>query len=199
MPATLNGSGIVFGDGSIQYTDATRILTREVMLPRSSIGTPSGDRGVCSWHHAASPINVRGRMYTSMYNVYVAGSGKSAYWTWALVGNCQITVQNLSQSTLRVNVISGLYDGTDDASQWMLYKDGTVSNSYTHSGGTLLYNSGSAGRTGSYGSPSLNTATVTDDIPGNTSRVYTLYSGVMSGSSGDDVRPYLSATFNAFV
>jgi hypothetical protein len=194
----LRGDGI-WADTSDPVLQA---LTRYTRLPLDlNVGG-----GGAIWNTELTGLNVRNRLYTSIYATqteYIPPSGKNPgyYYTYgSFIKNAQLSVSNLSTSkTLRINVVSGIYDGTDDTSRWVVYVGGSVSNSYTHSGGEVHYDSGWASRSGTFATPVLNTVTTSLDILPNSTILLTLYGGAGTGSGTDRVLPYLNVSFNSWV
>jgi hypothetical protein len=75
---------------------------------------------------------------------------------------------------------------TDDTTRHLLYRGGSPSNNFTHSGGTLLQQEVSG-------------LIFIDTIPANTTFQYWHYAGTTGGSGGDHVATYLRASFIEFV
>jgi hypothetical protein len=172
--------GITFGDGTKTTTDLGRPFTE-----RFGGFSTVYDEYTYNWKQD-TPNNNRNVRYITRY-YQVCGSNIQA-------DNTQITVYNYSGSTLRINVIHGLHDQTDDTSSWILYRGGTIVNSSTHSGGTTVYDSGAASR-----GTGLSTVTTTQDIAPNTTATFYLYAGVFGGSSFDAVAGYIRTSFNSWV
>ncbi len=196
----LGASAITFADGSKTVTDFGEALTFNSLPLDVRGGYPVGGNYYntlyCGWHFAAG--SPRGQMVNNMYNAYLDG-----YNNVALVasGTSILTVKNQAGGrSLAINIISSIYDGTDDTSGWRVYKGGTPVNSYTHSGGTLLHDSGFAARSGDYNTLVLATpVTNTDVIPPNTTVSYYYYGGVSGGSNVDFTAPYFKITFNSWI
>lgn len=206
---------IIFPDGSSVTTDPSRIITT-ALLPRGpftenfsgtspavgSFYSSAQTNGIASGGVTYVGVNDRNNTFRglSIYQIGLGsgsdGYGTSYFQTSTLVFNNKYDITNYaSTSTLRVNIIHGLYDATDDLSGWLLYRDGINTSRFVHSGGTLLYDSTFASRTNG-----LNTLTTTADIAPGTTASFFLYAGMGSGGSGADaVLGYLRITFNTWV
>ena len=183
----LTSSGIIFGNGQLLTKDPLRVMTQLNGLGINSYANSTSRK---IWDNSySSPIGIRGVMYGVAYTT----DGKG---TWVSQGAVNVTVTNFTDVTLRVNVVAGVYDFTDDSYRYVLYRDGSQTNSSTHSGGTMIIDSGTVNTSGAGGT--LYTTSVTQDISANSSTTLWLYAGVMSGSSGDYLCPYIATSFNSF-
>lgn len=189
--AQLTSSGIAFGNGELLTKDPCKILVANFglglpTLPNSSAGSP-----YYIWSsESGTPIGARGALYGVVY--YSDGKG-----TWTYSQQSKITVTNFTDTNMRINLVSGVRDSSDDTIQYRVYRGGSQTNATTHSGGTLIYDTGGVAPAGNSGA--LYSNTMTQDIAANTSVDFWLYAGVLNGSAFDYLRPYLVSTFNAWI
>lgn len=148
-----------------------------------------------NWDRRQEAQNVRGRYYVSRSNY--AGSGiqladgygniyySNGYTT--TIGNDSVTFANNTGYALKVNVRAWAGRWTDDTEYHSVWRGGSISNNYTHSGGTQIINTNS------------NDTTYVDTIPANTSYTYYHYCGLPGGSGGDQLNAYFTVSFNTWV
>lgn len=184
-------SGIVFGNGDILNKDPMRMLTQLTGLgfPAPINGSMTGGTYFI-WNSSIGGANARGVLYGVYWNL--VSNGKTSYYSQ--IGASAITVSNYTDSNMRITLVGGVYSGTDDYYRFTVYRDGSQVNSYTHSGGTLVMDSGSL-----IGVNQLRTSTITQDIASNTSSTFYLYAGVLGGSNYDSLSPVLKASFNSWI
>lgn len=186
--ATLNNSGIVFSNGEVLYRDPMKVITQYTNAAGfGTIGAQNAAYSNASWING-TPNQTRGVLYNTRYS-YDTYSGAVVY-----LGVTQITINNLTDSaTMRINIVGGVASSSDDTYRYYVVRGGSIVNSSTHSGGTVLIDSTTSG------SGVFRSTSITQDIGPNSSATFTHYSGVLNGSSFDYLTPYLSISFNAWV
>ena len=188
--ANLTQAGVTFGNGQVLTKDPVRLMTEQLGLSNKNLN-PSGSNYV--WNVNLSGRNGRGVYYNDYHIPQGDSYGNIIGWTYG--GQNKITVTNYSDSNMRINVIGGIYDNTDDAWRYYVVRDGSAVSPTQHSGGTVIIDSGSQaqGPVGPY------TTTTTQDISANSSATFWLYASVLYGSNYDALRPYLASTFNSWI
>jgi hypothetical protein len=186
----MNGSG---GDGNTSW-----INMRMLGLPGQRVTSAQVNRwawgynGYTAGQYGANQT-VRGACYvsrqiygpTTLLNAYgqpYAGDG--LYYPGNSVANSYDTVSWTNSNSYPINVEIEVNVGraTDDATQNLVYRGGSIASISSHSGGTLILNTGAT--TGTL-------FRVVDTIPANTTYTYYNYSGVVSGSSADGCTSWL--------
>jgi len=194
--AQLTQGGIVFGNGQPLTKDPMRVIVENLgtglnggagYYPNT---TSTGQRYVWS-NQSGIPNNGRGALYGTYYTAVTCDKYGC---TWTYGGQNVLTVTNITDSTMRINLICGVFSTTDDTYKYLVYSGGSQANSTTHSGGTLIIDSGNIA-----GNNQLRTTTVTRDIPANSSVSFWLYAGVLNGSNLDQLQPHMRASFNSWI
>lgn len=198
MAITVGGTTITFNDGSTQNKAGTTY--DDLKLQATVVDSPV--QGGISWSTfynfgTSAYQNVRGRYYVTRFKygygtlvdpTYGASyTGTGAIWyNTSTTSNDQITFTNTSNKSIQVKVRA--YNGrwTDDTDYNIVYRGGSISNPYTHSGGTQLASQGGE-------------INYIDTIPANTSYTYYHYSGIPGGSGGDQVNAYFTVSFYNWV
>jgi hypothetical protein len=203
MSTRIDGDGVVFGDGSVLRTDPLRVMTERLSLPRNT-GTDYGgtinDPVLFSFHSYLWDRNQRSQYRNDLFRYHPAGGDPdnpvSATWS-AVSQRLSVLVENFSASVLKVNVESGVWDMTDDASAWRVYVGGTAEPA-SISGGVLHYDSGYAGRTGNWNGAARNAVTTTLDIAPSSGVWLHQYTAMGPGSGSDALRGFMNVTFNSW-
>lgn len=206
MPITVSGTGITFNDQTTQNTagavasDLTAIKT--IISPH--IGRWAWGHSTWAYGYYGGDQIQRGRYYISR-QIYGTTDGRdnygnrtgtnnvtALYYPGNNIANSYDTATYTNTSLTRsVNVQIQLNIGrsTDDSTNSIVYRGGSIANNYTHSGGTLLYTTGG------------NSATLsvyTETIPANTTYTYYHYCGVTGGSGGDGCTAWMNLVFLSF-
>jgi hypothetical protein len=199
--ATLNQQGIVYGDGSTTTTDPLRIVTVISNRFPLSIGDYDGTRTTVghefSRNSAVTGGAPRGSRTCYRQRLDVTVDEYNSVYSFTYLGLLQIPVVNYSTtSSLVVNIEHGVWDMTDDSTGWSLYRGGSVASATSHSGGTLVHDSGWASRPGSEWDAQRTVITTEQTISPGAEEIFTLYSGIQSGSGADALRGFMTITFN---
>lgn len=120
-------------------------------------------------------------------------TGTGLYYPGNSVSNSydSLSYTNSSQGrSVYLQIQLNIGRATDDATNSRVYRGGSIANIYTHSGGTLIYESG--GTTASY-------LTYIDTVPSNTTYTYYHYCGITGGSGGDGCTAAMRLAFWGFV
>lgn len=184
--STLTQGGIVFGNGQLLTKDPMRTMTEYLGISNRTL------QG--GWIHTAylAGRNARGTYYNDRHTTSTDVYGNVTGYTNA--GYNRIEVTNYTDTTLRINLIGGIFSSTDDYWQYLVYRDGSPSGVSTHVGGAQVINSGQQ-----IGNGGNRTTTIQQDIAPNTTTAFWLYATIFNGSGGDQVGPYLASTFNSWV
>lgn len=183
-------NGIRFNNGDMLSRDPMKAIMQYTNAAGYTvIGTVTDSDNNISWYSGGFiPNSSRGTLYNTRYTLNKDSEGLPNGAVYA--GYNQITINNLSDSTLRINVVGGVYSVSDDTYRYYVIRGGSVVNSTTHSGGTIIIDSTTTG------SGTFRSTLVTQDIPPNSSVAFTHYSGVLSGSNLDKLNVYFTISFN---
>jgi hypothetical protein len=185
-----NYCGIVNGSGGEGCTSWLQMN----MLGRTGERVVSAQLDRWAWGRNDWPIGrfggnqtVRGSYYisrqiygsTTLNDAYgnpVAGTG--LFYPGNSVSNSYdtITYTNPYPYAIQVEIEVSVGRSTDDITRNLVYRGGSIANISTHSGGTLILDTGNT--TGTL-------FTATDTIPANTAYTYYNYCGIVNGTGGD--------------
>jgi hypothetical protein len=200
---TVNSAGAAssgtFSSGAIS---ASEFYSKAVISPYFTATSPQANRwawGVDGWAVGdfGAAQNVRGRYYVSRqlygtttlrdaYGNPYAGAG--LYFPGNSVANSYDTVSFTNNSRYSVDVEVQVYVGrsTDDITRNLVFRGGSIANTYTHSGGTLVLDTGNT--TGSY-------FTVIETVPGNTTYTWYNYCSIVNGWGADGCTSWIAVKF----
>ncbi len=186
-------NGIRFSNGDTLSRDPMKAIMQYTSAAGYGAITTTTDSEVnISWYSGGQvPNNGRGALYNTRYQLFTDEFGTPVSATY--LGANQFTINNLSDSTLRINVVGGVFSRCDDTYRYYVIRGGAIVNSTTHSGGTSIIDSTTSGFN------VLRTTTTTQDIPPNSSVTFTHYSGVLSGASIDKLNVYFTISFNSWL
>lgn len=183
--ANLTQAGVTFGNGETLQRDPIRLMYTFLGLANKSL---PNSMSYSTWNNGLGGRNGRGTYYNDYHSV-------DEYGTFTYRGQSKVDVTNYGSNTLRVNVVGGIFDGTDDVWRYYVVRDGAAVSASQHSGGTTIIDSGNQapGGTGPF------TTTVQQDIAAGATATFWLYASVLNGSNPDYLSPYLATSFNAWV
>lgn len=186
----LTQGGITFSNGEKLTRDPIRLMTALLGLSNGSLPNNSD---YATWYVNIPGRNARGTLYNDYHTIQRDSYGGEQAYVYG--GQNKVVINNHADATLRVNVVGGVFDNTDDTWQYLVYRDGAAVSPSAHSGGSVIINSGNQAPSG----VGPYTTTVTQDIAAYGSATFWLYCGVLNGSNWDKLGPYMAVTFNSWV
>ena len=207
MSITIGGSNITFSDSSTQASaGASNADLNAIKSPTSAhVGQWAwGHNSYAYGYYGANQV-ARGTYYVSR-QLYGTTDGRDQYGNRTGTNNVtalyfpgnniansydSLTYTNTSPTrSVQLQIQLNIGRSTDDATNSRVYRGGSIANSYTHSGGTLIYESGST--TATY-------LTYTDTVPANTTYTYYHYCGIVGGGGADGCTAWMNLSFAGFV
>lgn len=194
MAVIVKGDRITFPEGD-QIGPGASMNTLKVQAQSIDSAT-NGKYGFSThynWDRRITSQSARGQYYVKRADygtIQLTDAYGNVYYTNGLGVNGTtyddvVTFTNNTSYSLTVNIRSWAGRWTDDADYHIVYRGGSISNAYTHSGGTQLRSSSGD-------------VTVTDTIPANTTYTYYHYCGSPGGSGGDTLNPYFTVSFKTW-
>lgn len=191
-----NYCGVVNGwgsDGCTSWIDM-RIIGRDA----ENVTSLQRDRW--AWGHTSYTVGVNGGNQSGRGTLYISRqilgtttlldgygnpySGTGMYYPNNSVATSYDTVSytNSNPWPIRAEIEVNVGRSTDDVTRNLVFRNGSIVNISTHSGGALVFDTGNTTGT---------RWTFEEDIPGNTTYTYYNYAGVTGGVGGDGITSWL--------
>ena len=186
-----------FSTGAITVND---FYNKRVISPNYTISSPHA--GQWAWGYNGYGVGKFGADQTARGGIYISrqiyGSttmldgygnpyaGTGLYYPGNAVANSYDTVSFTNKSAYAVDVELQVNVGraTDDGTRNVVFRNGSIANISTHSGGTVILDTG-----GQWGATYF---TVVDSVPANTTYTWYNYCGIVNGSSTDGCTSWIN-------